>query len=234
MGEASGQSIRLVGQAPVGNGSGWGEAVQERRGLTTRATFKACTAAGQGEWKATACRSVQPWQGGRGLIRKCCSLPEALGQSPVPTGQSCPCGRRPGCHPPSAVSGSSQWATSAGSAFPLSPGRPAASTGSVPSHSPVPWADWRKGNKTKQNKDLARFQTSMLFDTELPRKQAQVRFPLLSPQGAREKGWLCALCPCPAPSLFLVTTGLPELGPVGTERQDLRPRAGEEEAWCWC
>lgn len=48
---------------------------------------------------------------------------------------------------------------------------------------------------------------------------------LLSLQG---EGCLCALCPGPAPSLLLVTTGLPELGPVvGTETQ-------EEEGWSWC
>lgn len=50
-------------------------ALEERRSLTTRTTFKACSGAGWGEWKATVCQSVQPWQGHWGLIRKCCSLP---------------------------------------------------------------------------------------------------------------------------------------------------------------
>lgn len=58
MGEASGLFILLQGgwlwQGVEVGGVG---TVEERRGLTTRATFKACAGAGRGEWKATVCWS---------------------------------------------------------------------------------------------------------------------------------------------------------------------------------
>lgn len=113
-------------------------------------------------------------------------------------GALCPQDRAPlvvvdwGATRPSAVSWSSQWATSAGSACPLSPSVCAAPTPFMPYHSPMAWAHWRRENKTKQNKDLARSQASLLSDAELPRKQAQVKFSLF-PEGYLRRGF--ALCP---------------------------------------
>jgi hypothetical protein len=50
--------------------------------------------------------------------------------------------------------------------------------------------------KTKQNKDLARSQASLLFDAELPRKQIQIKFCLFSLKDAGVRGSLFGLLPC--------------------------------------
>ena len=76
---------------------------EERRGLTTRATFKACAGAGRGEWKATVLSerpalagqsgpykemlfSLSQWGWDRG--REGSRLPQCLSQTAIPL-QSC-------------------------------------------------------------------------------------------------------------------------------------------------
>ena len=123
-----------------------------------------------------------------------------LGRSPVPTGQSCPCGGRLGAPRPSAVSRSSQWATSAGSALPLSPSVHAAPTPWVPSHSPMAWDDWRKRkkqNKTKIWQD-SRPHCCLMPNYSENRLKSDSLFLL---KGARVKGPLFALLSYPAPLL---------------------------------
>lgn len=76
MGEASGLFILLQwGWLWQGVEVGEVGAVEERRSLTTRATFKACTGAEEENGKLQSVGAIQPWQSSRGLIRKCCSLP---------------------------------------------------------------------------------------------------------------------------------------------------------------
>ena len=85
VGEASGLCIRpgSVGLALAGIGSGWGGGRGGEEGPDNKGDIQGLCWSRRGEWKATVCRSVQPWQGSRGLIRKCCS-PSASGAGTEP------------------------------------------------------------------------------------------------------------------------------------------------------
>lgn len=151
----------------------------------------------------------------------------------MPTGQSCPCGGRlGGCHPPLHWEPSSQWATSAGSAFPCSPRCLRAPTPSVPSHSPVPWADWRKGKKQNKTKTWPDPRPHCCLMPNYP--ESRLKSNSLSPEGCSSKG--IALCPpslrCTLVCLLLLGTGgCPgwALSPAG--RQDPGPWGGGSLAW---
>lgn len=124
-----------------------------------------------------------------------------LGQSPRPAGQSCPCGGRLG----GATRRSSQWATSAGSAFPLS-------LGNCSPHSPYPptrQCSALIGGKGEKNKTKTKTWQDpwppCFFDAELPRKQIEIEL-CLSPDGcAHVKGTLSDLLASPAPCLSVST-----------------------------
>lgn len=132
-------------------------AAKQRRGLTTRAIFKACTGADGGEWKATVSWSRPALARQQGPYKEMLFLlsqwdwDRALGlqdRAALVAGGW-------GCHPPKLSMG--HFCRLSSPYFP------------IPTHSLVPSADWRKG-ETKQNKDLARSLAFLLFDAELPKK----------------------------------------------------------------
>lgn len=157
-------------------------AVEQRRGLTTRATFKACTGADGGEWKATVSWShpalarqqgpykemlflLSQWDWDRALGLQDRAALVVVGWGKLSMGHFCRL------------------------SIPFQPGELQPPL-PIPTHSLVPSADWRKEEKTKQNKDLARSPASLVFDADLPRKQIEIKLCLF-PDGYTSKEISC-------------------------------------------
>lgn len=140
-----GRGLQAVFPEPVGlalaeSGSGWGGGCEAEEGLTTRATFKACTGADGGEWKATVSWSRPALARQQGPYKEMLFLlsqwdwDRALGfqdRAALVAGGW-------GCHPPKLSMGHFcrlSIPSQPGELQPLFP---------IPTHSLVPSADWRK------------------------------------------------------------------------------------------
>lgn len=182
VGEASGLFILLqwdwLWQGVEVGGVG---AVEERRGLTTRATFKACTGAGRGEWKATVCWSLPALARWLGPYKEMLFSPSHWGWD----GALCPQDRAAlvavgwGCHPPLHCEQELSMGYFCRLSIPFQSGYEQPPH-PMPTHSSLPWADWRKGekqNKTKTWQGLRPHCCLMLNYPENRSKSNSVSFP---------------------------------------------------------